>query len=216
VHKHPGDGIEVDLHRTLVLGPFGLWMRPEEMMDRAVPFVLGGRRLRRLDDTGMILNVAMHASLGFRPPRLVPLRDVAQISSTGAVDWDTLGRWAAEWRLVSVLQHALASASTTFEIPMPEGSGEIVSSRPRRSDLKALAAYTGTSRSSGGVALSMFRALPGIGPKVGYARALAFPQAVFLEQRARGGTRPSYLTRLRIPARWALRRLRERRRRQRA
>ncbi|HZD79761.1 MAG TPA: nucleotidyltransferase family protein, partial [Actinomycetota bacterium] len=43
VHKHPQDRIEVDLHRTLVLGPFGLWIDPEELLDRRVTFELGGR-----------------------------------------------------------------------------------------------------------------------------------------------------------------------------
>ena len=46
VHTHPDDGIEVDLHRTLVLGPFGLWIDPEELLDRREPFLLGGRKRR--------------------------------------------------------------------------------------------------------------------------------------------------------------------------
>ena len=49
VHKHPEDGIEVDLHRTLVVGPFGLWIRPEELLERREPFLLAGRKLSRLD-----------------------------------------------------------------------------------------------------------------------------------------------------------------------
>ena len=72
VHKHPDDGIEVDLHRTLVLGPFGLWIDPDELLARREPFLLAGRKLDRLDDTAMLLNVAMHAALGARPPQARP------------------------------------------------------------------------------------------------------------------------------------------------
>ena len=84
VHTHPDDDIEVDLHRTLVVGPFGLWIRPEELLERREPFLLAGQKLSRLDDTGMLLNVAMHASLGWSPPRLVPLRDVAAGDERGS------------------------------------------------------------------------------------------------------------------------------------
>ena len=29
------EGLQVDLHRSLVVGPFGMWMRPDELFDRA-------------------------------------------------------------------------------------------------------------------------------------------------------------------------------------
>ena len=55
VHRHPEDRIEVDLHRTLVLGPFGLWIDPEELLNRRQTFDVAGRSIGRLDDTGMLL-----------------------------------------------------------------------------------------------------------------------------------------------------------------
>ena len=105
VHTHPDDDIEVDLHRTLVVGPFGLWIRPEELLERREPFLLGGQKLSRLDDTGMLLSVAMHASLGWWPPRLVPLRDVLQVSAEGQRRVGrSLARWGREWHLTAVLK----------------------------------------------------------------------------------------------------------------
>ncbi len=111
VHTHPDDAIEVDLHRTLVLGPFGLWIDPQELLDRREPFLLGGRKLDRLDDTGMLLNVAMHAVLGAWPHRLVPIRDVAQVLHTGAVDEQQLGRWCGAWHVSAVIDRAFALSS---------------------------------------------------------------------------------------------------------
>jgi hypothetical protein len=95
-------GLEIDLHRTLVLGPFGLWMKPEELFELTADFPLGGLMLSRLDDSGLLLNAAVHAALGWSPPLLMPLRDVAQIAWSGNVDWDAVHAWVSRWRLQTV------------------------------------------------------------------------------------------------------------------
>ena len=183
VHKHPEDAIEVDLHRTLVLGPFGLWIRPEELLERRTSFLLAGRKLSRLDDTGMLLNVAMHASLGSWPHRLVPLRDILEVSFFGDVEWDVLIRWAERWRLSAVLQHAFATATTTLGVPPPIEARALGSIRAPRSQVRSLAAYMGEERRRGGTAVSTVRAIPGARAKVAYIRALVLPNREFLEAR---------------------------------
>jgi len=201
-HRHPDDRIEVDLHRTLVLGPFGLWIRPEELLDRCASFDLGGTRVPRLDDTGMLVNVAMHASLGSSPPRLAPLRDVAEVTRRGQVDWDVLTGWASRWRLTVVLRHAFRTVSETLGIPIPEEAAAFSESIPSRRDARALAAYTGARRKQGGTAIGTMRAIPGLRGKAAYASALAFPARGFLAARTGDGDEPSYLRRLAIPLRW--------------
>ena len=202
VHEHPSDGIEVDLHRTLVLGPFGLWIRPEELLERAGTFTLGGRRIRRLDDTGTLLNVAMHASLGWSTPRLVPLRDVVQVSSVGDVDWDVLDGWARRWQLRAVLRHAFTAASQTIGAPVPEAARDLLAAEVPRREIRALAAYTGQRRDRGGTSLATLRAIPRLRDKVAYAAALAFPERAFLTARTEAGSRPSYRRRLMTPLGW--------------
>jgi hypothetical protein len=202
VHKHPDDGIEVDLHRTLVLGPFGLWIDPDELLSRREPFLLGGRKLDRLDDTSMLLNVAMHASLGQRPVRLVPLRDVAQLWTAGDVDWRAIARWAQAWRLTPVLRHAFMTASTTLGMPIPPGAADLVALPPTRSATKLLAQYTSARRNQGGPSIATVRAIPGVRAKAAYAWALAFPDRSFLEARSGGRGDASYLRRWSVPVRW--------------
>lgn len=201
VHKGE-DGVEVDLHRTLVVGPFGLWLDPEELLARTEGFAVGGRELRRLDDTGLLLNACMHASLGWRPPRLVPLRDVLQVAWHGGVEWDVLAAWTSRWRLTAVLQHAFRTGSETLGASLPEAAAAFVDAAPARRELRALAAYTGSRRHEGATTLGTMRAIPGLSGKVAYALALAFPRREFLEARARDGERASYLRRLAIPVRW--------------
>ena len=168
VHRHPDDRIEVDLHRTLVLGPFGLWIDPEELLNRRQTFDVAGRSIGRLDDTGMLLNVAMHASLGRSEARLVPLRDVAQLLSGGRVDWDVLGSWARRWHLTAVMRDALSTASRILGATMPVGARQLLGSEAPASEVRVLQAYQGERRSLGGTSLSTIRAIPGLRNKAAY------------------------------------------------
>jgi hypothetical protein len=191
VHRDPTDGIEVDLHRTLVLGPFGLWIDPEELLDRAVPFTLGGRRLLRLDDTGMFVNVAMHAALGSETPRLVPLRDVAELAMGAEPDEGLLRDWCNRWHLTSVLRNAARQLRERLGVNiamLAELERLTVSDR----DERLLDAY-GSGRRTGGTAISTLAAIPGLREKGVYVWALTVPKREFL--RARHASLASYRAR---------------------
>jgi hypothetical protein len=202
------DGYQVDLHRTLVLGPFGLWLDPEELLGSTESFVLAGRRLERLDTTGMLLNAALHAGLGAAPSLLLPLRDVAQIVGRPAVDWDRLAGWAVRWRLTAALDHAFDCTAETLGVELPPTTQRIRAMGARRAERRAILAYTARRR-SGGVALAATRAIPGIRPKVAYLFGLLLPSREFLRARSRGHPSASYLSRWRIPLRWISRRRRD-------
>ncbi|MGH2579345.1 MAG: nucleotidyltransferase family protein, partial [Actinomycetota bacterium] len=98
------EGFEIDLHRTLIPGPFGQWIDPEELILQTVSFSLGGRSLRRLNDTALLLHACLHASLGARPPLVLPVRDVAQVIASSQLDWELLAAWLKRWRLHAVLR----------------------------------------------------------------------------------------------------------------
>jgi GNAT superfamily N-acetyltransferase len=205
-HVHVDDSMEIDLHRTLALGPFGLWIDPGALLDRATTFELAGRRIPRLDDTDMLISVAMHAVLGW-PPRLLPYRDVVQVARSPDVDWPTLARHAGDWHLTAVMIRAFESASFTLGTE-PVGGSTILESVPiRRSETRALASYDRRHRALGGTALSTLRAIPGVRNKAAYVRAVAFPQRAFMRDRYPTGTNRTYRHRLAIPAKWALRRV---------
>jgi hypothetical protein len=197
------DGYQVDLHRTLVLGPFGLWMKPEELFDHAVPIEVGGTSHLRLDDAGLLVNACMHASLGWTPPLLLPLRDVVQILQVAAVDWALVADWARRWRLTTVIHHAFRSASEAFGVHLPQEARRYVEMEPSRRETLALRAYTTDRRRLGGMQLSMARAIPGVRGKAAFLRAMVLPDREFLAVRAPGGRgRPSYLRRWAVPMRW--------------
>jgi hypothetical protein len=200
------EGIQVDLHRTLVLGPFGLWLDPDELLAGTETFGLAGRRIERLDRTGLVLNAALHAGLGSAAPLLLPLRDVAEASGHPGVDWDRLAAWAGRWRVRPALARAFEIAERTLGWEPTAPAREIAAGTAGRTERRAIRAYTDRRR-VGGMALAATRAIPGIRGKTLYLYGLLLPSREFL--RARG--RPSYAARWRVPAGWARRQLRLRR-----
>lgn len=196
------DGVEVDLHRSLVIGPFGLWMEPEELFEPEATFEMGGRRIRRLDDTALLLHACVHASLGFSPPLLLPVRDVAQITSQADVDWELFADQARRWRLGVVVQHAFSTATEVLGPVLPEEAALLAGARPTRRERRALRAYVTPVRWRGGTTVFTLLAIPGIRSKAAYLRALLFPSRDFLANRTAGGKRPSYLRRWLAPLRW--------------
>ena len=196
VHTN-GDGIDVDLHRTLVLGPFGLWVEPDELFRRSVKFRLGDRSISRLDDTALLIHACMHASLGWRPPLLWTLRDVAQVAWAGRVDWEELADLARRWRLRAVVRHALTTASETLGVSLPVEAAPLQSAEPPQRERRALESYITDRRGRGGTELSTLQAIPSLRGKAAYVRMLLFPGRAFLAARGRGSFR-----RLLIPVRW--------------
>jgi len=196
VHTN-GDGVEVDLHRTLVIGPFGLWISPDELSRRWAPFTLAGRELRRLDDTALLLHACLHASLGWWPALLWTLRDVAQVAWSGRVDWEEAAELARRWRLRAVLRHALEAASKTLEVSLPVEAAPLLSVDPPRRERRALESYVTERRGRGGTEISTLHAIPGLRGKAAYVRAMLFPRREFLAARGRGPLR-----RLMVPVRW--------------
>ena len=203
-------GLQVDLHRTLALGPFGLWIDTEALLEGTTPFAMGDASLRRLDDTNALIHACVHAALGRERPLLVPLRDVLQIAWSGRVDRGLLAGRIRDWRLVAPVSHALQIAASTLAVPLPDDLRDLLHARTGAIERRALQAYTTARRRRGGTSLSALWAIPGIRLRAAYVRALLIPDKTFLAARAEAGS-GSVRSRLRIPMRWALDRIRPKR-----
>jgi hypothetical protein len=200
--SHP-DGLQVDLHRTLALGPFGLWLDAEELHRTSDTFALGGREFRRLTDTAQLLHTCVHAILGWDPPLPMPMRDVAQVAWCARVDWPSALELAARWRLVAVVQRAFEQMVDRLGIPVPPAAAPFAEARPGPRELEALERYAGARRRGAGLSIATAMAIPSLRGKVAYARRLAFPSRAFLDAR-RGEGHGSYLGRLGGLARWGV------------
>ena len=200
-------GMCIDLHQRLVLGAFGVWQHPDELFDRTVPFRVAGTTLTGLDDTATLVHACMHAALGWFPPLLLPLRDVAQIASSGTIDWERFATDSDRWRLGTVVRHSFASVERILGVGLPAPALEAATRlRTTARERRALETYVSGKRSRGGTVRSTFWAVPGLRQKIALARTLALPDRGFLAARAAEGNRPSYVRRLSTPLRWLLRR----------
>ena len=197
-------GIEIDLHRTLVTGPFGLWIRPDELFDLTEELALGGRSLRRLDATAAFLHACVHAALGALPPMLMPLRDVVQIAETGRPDWDRVRALASAWHLGPVVGHALTLATDMLGAASPADAAPLLENGWPRRERRALLAYTTERQRRGGRAVATMKAIPGVRAKIAYVRALGLPDKRFLAAR-QATEHGSYTRRWATPFRWLLR-----------
>lgn len=202
-------GQEIDLHRRLVVGPHGLAVDPDELFDDPTWFELGGRWFRRLEDSLLFLHACMHASLGHRTPRLIPLRDVLQVAERGEVDWERAEDYAHRWRLRAVVKHAVTTAGNVLEVRPPEavtrlGASLVASPRERR----WLSAYTTDRRKRGGTTVSTLGAIHGVRAKASYSAALLFPNRDFVAARTGSQGVGSYLARWQVAWRWVSRRVR--------
>lgn len=201
------EGVEVDLHRAPIAGPFGQWIRSNELFDMRSSFRLGGRDLPRLSDSALLVHACVHSSLGARPPLLLPLRDVVQTARSPAVDWDIVMDVATRWKLRAVLAHAFDSAARQLSVDVPERVDSLMAIPFSRRERRALEAYTTDRRDRGGRALETLWAIDGIRTKVAYAWALLFPDREFLTDRTGITRRTAYLRRWRVPLRWLSARL---------
>ena len=196
------DRIEVDVHRTLVVGPHGLWADPAEVMERTTSLSLGGQSLLRLDDTAMLLHACMHAVLGWWPPLWWTLRDVAQLAWSGRVDAGDLMTLTTRWRLHAVVELALEQVRRTLQVELPPDLVDGLELHPTRQERRALASYVTRTRWRSGPAVSTLAAIPGFRAKAAYVRAMLFPGRAFMASRRTVGGEGSYVRRLLVPMRW--------------
>jgi hypothetical protein len=189
LRRQPEGGVELDLHRTLSLGPFGLTVRLADLWEGYEVLRLGGAELRALRGEERLVHACFHAALGDVPPRLVPLRDIAQMSLGGNVDFDRVMELARSWRAEAVLARAVGLAWEILGLDQAaEAATRTSSLRPRSSELRALDTYLPPQRSYVGLCLATVKVIRRPSDKLRYVAALAFPQPEFVTPRYGGRT----------------------------
>src|SRR5262249_47068663 len=157
------DGLELDLHRTLAPGAFGLRLA---RLDLFAPgprwFPLGASKVAGLDDDLAFVHACFHAALGDDPPKLVPLRDVAELVRAGVDVRAAAGRLAAVGCGV-VLRRALTLVDQGREIAPTAGTERWSEMHPSsRVDRWILDSYRAGRRSYGTQAAVSFWTMPSV------------------------------------------------------
>ena len=180
-------GVEIDLHRTFVMGPFGLTVMLDDLWSAEAPFVVGATTLAALDDECRFLNACYHAALGNVVPRLVPQRDVAQFVLGDRIDPQRVRQLARRWKAEAVVAAAITLTWETFAIAdVVALSAWAHRHEPTDRERSDIATYRDDASGYAEKSLAALRAVPGLRGKAAFLRALAFPQPSYLEGRDRG------------------------------
>lgn len=190
-----GHGVELDLHRTFVLGPWGRLVRTEELWAESEPFVLGGRTMHALAAPYRFLHACYHAALGDWPLRLGSLRDVAQLMPKASLSV------VRSWGVEAVVAAAVADATRLLGLPQACSVQDwAVGYVPTGRDEQWLGLHTRSDKTFAAQALATLSTLTGVREKVAYLRALLLPDPSYVE-----GRHASAVARIRFGVREALR-----------
>ncbi|HEV7524749.1 MAG TPA: nucleotidyltransferase family protein [Acidimicrobiia bacterium] len=184
------DDLELDLHRTLAPGAFGLRLGNTELFRRSPRcFDLAGKTITGIDPELAFVHACFHAALGDFPPRLVPLRDVVELHAAG-FDTSVVTDVITSVRCESVLQRAVHLVEAELGIHL---DGELVdwlrAYRSTRFDRWALRGYDREDRSYATQVAASLCALPSVRDRAAYVAALAFPRRDYVRARERSYAR---------------------------
>lgn len=97
VTLHWRNRTELDIHRTLAPGPFGLRVDAEDLFAQPRTFTLAGRPLLTLNPEMHLLHGAIHVALGDVVPRFGNVRDIALLLNVPNLDADRVRDVARSW-----------------------------------------------------------------------------------------------------------------------
>lgn len=180
-------GFEIDLHRTFVMGPFGLLVDLDDVWSTSSSFTLGGRTLTALSPEHRFLHACYHSALGDVRPRLVPMRDVVEMLLRGRLDMALVRDRMPSWQAQPVVARAVALAWATLNVAdiiaiSAWAAGYSFSAQEKR----FLGVYLDPGGSYAAKELAALSALPGFRDKISFLRALALPRRDYLEGRHAG------------------------------
>jgi Uncharacterised nucleotidyltransferase len=174
-------GREIDLHRTFVMGPFGLTIVLADLWIGDERFQLAGRTFTTLDADQRFLHACFHAALGDVRIRLVPLRDLVTMLQRAErpIDPERLRQLSRRWRADVVVARAVRMAWDAFALSETRLSEWAAAYRPSRNEQRAMRTYLEPSLGYAARSYAALRAVPGIRAKAAFAFALAVPDRSF-------------------------------------
>jgi hypothetical protein len=178
------DGFELDVHRTFVAGPFGLAIETRDLFGPGAAFTLGGTTLFGLDPELRFVQACFQAALGDAQPRLVALRDVAQMLLCRDLDHHRLRSVVSRWRCGIVLRRAVRLTWSELDLgAQPIALQWLENLMPTSFERRALRCYMPPRRSYASQAVAGLHAVRGPRAKTDYARSLLLPRRSYLATR---------------------------------
>ncbi|MDA9359897.1 nucleotidyltransferase family protein [bacterium] len=183
---------EIDLHRTFVAGPFGLSIPLDELFQDATTIEIGGRQMQALGRHHLFLHACYNVALGDHPVRRGSVRDLLLCHKELDGDLETVITIAKRWGGIAVLQRAGKLALEVAGIEGARGLEVLAQLAVPRHQAFLMRSYLAPGRSYTRQ-LASLAVIPGIGPRLRYARAMLLPSREYLN--SRGWTTRSHVKR---------------------
>ena len=175
--------LELDLHRTFVEGAYGLTVQFDDLFAPPYRFPLGICELECLPMPQRLLHACYAAAFGDWPPRLVSLRDVAQIIHREKPNLVDVLMMAKAWQCEPIVARAVNLAwdelALTTEPPIVAWARRFTPTRYQR---WMLSWHEGPARAFTGQVAALL-VLHDTRDRLAYLRAIMFPQRAYLEAR---------------------------------
>jgi len=167
---------EVDLHRTLAAGPFGLAIDLDELFAHHEPVLIGPARVEALDRVSRFLHSCVHAVLGSASPRSASLRDIVRTAPADVDEAREALDRARRWQIDSVVAVGVEIARRRLGWdPLAELDAWATHHHSSARAHRWLAGSTGAGRSYARQMVTGIEAVPGPRNKVAYALAISLP-----------------------------------------
>lgn len=172
-----GTDPEIDLHRTFVMGPYGLWIDTDDLWRSVERFELGGRQLSAFDLDVRFVHACYHVALGGLDPRLAQLRDIPQLLTRegGGPDIDRCVAIARRWQGEAVVARAVVLAWDGLGLDETDLSRWAREYSPDARERRAMRSYLDPRMGYAARCLTAVAAVPGWRSKAAFTWGLAFP-----------------------------------------
>jgi len=175
-------GPEIDLHRTLVLGPHQFIVPSVDLWADARVFASEDQELHTLSAEATLVHACMHATIT-GASRLATLRDVVEAFDGCAVDEVT---WLAErWKARPMVRDAGEAAAERLGLhdhPFVLWSRGVL---PSPEEERLATVYRGANRTTRNLTLASVRYVPGIVDKARFLLGMAMPASENRSSRGR-------------------------------
>lgn len=178
---HTRDGLEIDLHRTFTMGPYGIRLDLDRLWQRCDSFELAGATLHALGAEERLLHACYHAALGETSPKLTPLRDIAQLALIRELDLPHLHgliRASGGEPVIAKAVRAAWSELNIADVTALSAWAHTYRTNPRAA--ADLAVY-GEGSSYATKSIAALRSLPNVRERASFLYALLMPSTSYVD-----------------------------------